>query len=180
MKKYFAIIVMGLIIVFSCQRIQEKDNRKKMLEKNNYSDSTSNSIMGKCYPYKLKWLVSDSNYIDTVIYLRNYIKSDSSFRIVCNDNIFDHELEELLWENKYLTGRRESYKKINFFNIFSYKEENDSTIIVHIYVSVKKSLKTLEEERLLIKNNKIIGINTLPCCTEEYIPYKEFINTTMP
>ncbi len=96
---------------------------------------------------------------------------------------FWYVLKQMICTGKaccYLLSQLFYYGNFKQLHYLIYEEENDSTIIVQIYVSVKKSLKTLEEERLLIRNNKIIGINILPCCTDEYIPYKEFINITIP
>lgn len=154
--KYIVLTV--FISLIGCRNIQKTNNEISLEE---------------CYPLKVKIEIFDNEpYLkDSVVILRNYSPEDSLRKVFCNGDFVDIELENLIWESKYIKSYTEYLEKLNWNAIINYFQKEDE-IVVNFFILQRENMRMVEYRTLLIDSNEIIGVKFFNWL-DEFIPIEE-------
>jgi len=173
MKKLLYSVMAIIFISISCGSCKQKSGRNKGGTNNEVKKITINNKTVECYSEKLKWLINDSTFIDTLVFFRNFIENDSSMRVSCILKDIDPDCEALIYNDKDIRATIEELKSIHRYFIISYEEKHPA-IILSLFMVNKETSEAYEHVRYQIINNEITGINILPYIVNGFRPYDEF------
>jgi len=162
----FAFIISIFITALpSCSNNEKKDvaAEKKREAKTLHVDSLV------CKGYKIK-ILKTNNYRDTTIMLRQSITKDSTLMVSCDTNQISFDLEKIIFKSKYLPGHWWE----GHFSFLMFIKSDGNKKEIGFFNYNKKTSVSLEVQRFLIKNNKIIGINSNPNLLKDYITPEQF------
>jgi len=129
-----------------------------------------------CYQEKIKWNTFDRNFKDSILLFRNYIENKKDKRVICNSISYKKDIENLIWNSKYISILIQYMGKMNNFAFISYNQVNKDEFIVSFYLCNNESKETCEMRRFKIRENMIIGINVFPNIVKDFIPIDEYEN----
>ena len=169
--------IIGLILIMSVISACHSPNQKNKPEENTPvedpwiyetdsiypSQNNVNQPEKDCYSEKIKLCIDliNNTYKDTVLYFRNYVKGNDRRRIVCNIHHRDKDLDDLICESRYV-WELGLLDKMNLFSFIIYSTGNHGNTIVKYFLCDRESKETLEINRLLVKDKKIIGVMLSP------------------
>ncbi len=132
-----------------------------------------------CYQEKIRWFTKDKAFKDTTLLFRNYIDGNKDKRIVCKTKLPDKNIENLIWNCKYIASYLQYLERLNEFAFISYQQLDNENTIVSFYLCSYKSKESYDMTTFKVANNKIVGIIVLPPIFKEFIPIEKFDNALL-
>ncbi len=183
MRIYLVILITLAILTISCNdyRKSSKENQSVSFSDTNKRTIIDEGVFSNCYSVNVKLLNKDSDFVDTILTLRNYQLKDSSRCIICKPNLNDSILEKSIFEFDFFENAwtRIQSPDSRIFAILDYQKINDSSTVATVYISDKIKLSTVNLESILFINGKIIGIKTFLQNDDQFIPIEEFDKTEL-